>query len=122
MANLKKIKIPSSIRIRLEGNMVDYEFGDFVINLLNTQDYFNMNGLGIRSAVRIETKIKKQLEAANKDQEGNKISDEASFVILDEPDWKVLLEAAENPTRGYDLKPSRVILPFIEAICTAENC
>jgi hypothetical protein len=119
MAELKKIVVPEPLHIRLDGNLTDYQFADFVAYLLNTQEYFNQTGVGIRAATRIEGKIRKQIELAS--NEDTKTSEEATTILLDEEDWKALKEAAEKPSAGYVLKPSRVMLPFIDAISNATS-
>lgn len=92
----------------LEMSGSKFSFAMFVRWLVDNDERFNMAGPGIRMGARI-------LEAVRDD-----------IAKLADDDWKMLAEAAENPTVkgqpiGYPITPARGILPFVEAIAQAAD-
>src|SRR5687768_5075600 len=92
-------------------------FDDFVRYLLNTDDRFNRTGAQIRAAMKVENALEKH---------------HGKILELDETLWKVLNEAAEAPTSGYQvlvskedptlrLNTGRQCLVFVDAIAEAKD-
>jgi hypothetical protein len=111
----KYIKKPESILVQ---GVDPFTFELFVSHLVNTDDKFNNSGPGIRAGMRVEEAVKKGDD----------------LVELDESDWALLKEVAENPSKGYpalyfvgaDEKPEKLyfgkrLLPFIDAINEATD-
>jgi hypothetical protein len=107
---MKTIIVPTHTIPSLANDVAPVGFAWFVTWLLNTDREFNIDGVSIRSAMRIEN----ALNASTSD-------DEAATVQLDEQDWERLKRAAESPSQGgYPVQPARGALPWIDAITGAK--
>lgn len=113
----KYIKKPAPIEIQ---GIDPFTLEQLAIHLVNTDDKFNNNGVGIRAGIRIEDAFK--------------AAEEKEVVALDEEPWKLLKEAAESPSKGYPalyfqgadgtvekLYFGKRLLPFIDAIAEATD-
>lgn len=100
---MKIVKRPEVI-IPINGTSTNFGMTEFINFLLNLDERFNKDGVGVRSAVRIEKACK---------EEGD--------IKLETADWVRLKEAAEKPSSGYGISPGRLIAPFIDAIEEAKE-
>lgn len=91
----------------LESGGEKFGVDELVLYLLNTDDQFNRDGAGVRSAVKIEAAVK----AATGD----------APIALEDTDQQRLAQAAEKPSNGYPVMPSRRLQPHIDAIAKAPS-
>ena len=105
--------------ILIEG-LDPFTLDNLIMYLVNTDDKFNNNGVGIRTGMRIEDAIEE--------------SNDSSFITLDEAHWKFLKDVIESPSKGYpalyvrgaDEKPEKLyfgrrLIPFIDAVSEAKE-
>jgi hypothetical protein len=95
---MRIIKRPDTI-IPINGTNNNFGISEFINFLLNLDERFNKDGVGVRSAVRIEKACR---------EEGD--------IKLETNDWTRLKEASEKPSSGYGISPARLAAPYIEAI------
>jgi len=100
---MRIIKRPDTI-IPINGTNNNFGISEFINFLLNLDERFNKDGIGARSAFRIEKACK---------VEGD--------IKLETNDWTKLKEAAEKPSNGYGISPARLVAPFLEAIEEAKE-
>jgi hypothetical protein len=108
----KAIKYPPVLSITLNGQTGTYGLGELCLFLIDSCKIFNETGIGIRSGARIDAEVRKNAELqAN--------GTEVQELVLDAIDADKLASVCEEPDRGYPFTPSRVLIPFIDAILNA---
>ena len=104
MAELIRIEVPEPVTLKSQqpdGSTEDirYTFEQYIIYLINRgTKRFNSNGKGIRSSISIvkATEVMKEEAKANEGEE-----DYQMLFIVDQEDWKELMEESEEPENGY---------------------
>lgn len=82
----------------------------FLYWLINTDREFNVDGVSIRAAMRVEKAIKRAFDPES----------QVNCIELEEQDYDRLKRAAENPSQGgYPATPARAVLPWVDAIAAA---
>jgi len=141
MADIRKIKIPTPIKMAFQGQEQDYVFFAFVQHFLDTQPAYNDDAAGIKAALILDARMRdavKQAEELSESlaakegaEEEAKEAKQVTELMLDEPDWQRLNAAVQNPQKlrrqdgvevsGYPFTPARIFGDFIEAIEKAEK-
>ncbi len=86
---------------------ISFGLDEFVQTLINTDPIFNRDGVGIRSATKIEAAVRS--------------SKDTSVLTLEDADHEKLQQVAEKPANGYPLRPARICQPFVDAIAEAKK-
>lgn len=79
----------------------------FIDYLIGSDDEFNKNGEGVRSATRILKVLKK--------------TEELHYVPLEDSDHARTKRAAEDPTKGYPTPFAWMCFDYLEAIANAKD-
>ena len=112
---MKYISIPEDIKLGNDGEKdVFQKFTDWLTNPLNGAQ-FGMSGATLRMSVKIESRFA-----------GKKVGE---VVHLDDKEWALLNDAAENPKSqdprakdvvvGFITHVAKVFLPFMDAVADA---
>ena len=109
----RRIYIPDTVTVGKAEQEVPYD--DFIDFLLNVYQPFNSTGEGLRASVRIDAAYKNARK-----EEGEVIEKPREYFDLEDKDWRMLKEAANNPGVIYPIRPARTILPYIDSIEDAE--
>lgn len=100
---------PNELRSQLhpDGSRADFSFSSFVSWILDNDSRFTRDAAGLRAGKRIISTV----EAANTGEDFE----------LDTADWRMLCDAAKEPSQGYPVRPPRLALPYIDAIEAAKG-
>jgi len=80
---------------------------EFIDYLIGSDDEFNKNGEGVRSATRIHKVLKK--------------SADLHYIALEDSDHARTKRAAEDPTKGYPTPQAWMCFEYLEAIANAKD-
>lgn len=132
MSELIRIEVPEPITIKAQRpdgavDNIPFSFEQYVLHLINKgAKRFNSDGKGIRKSISIANALEEMKKAAKeREEEGSAENPPLLIFIVDEGDWKDLVDESEAPENGYPFTEfglaARNFVPFMDALRDAKE-